>query len=1015
MKRKNIKVFLLGLSILSGITICNAQKQTVQFSDKNLIIEQSSEGQKLYTSISFVTEDQVEIKGSATKPGKNRETSTKLTPTYLDNEKESIIQTKKVKINVDKTSHSISVIRLPNEILWKGYLEFSTHPDTKKQVIQLIEIECSGEHYFGLGERLNGYDQRGKIVKMELYDAWLHSDEKAYKSIPFYMSSRNYGILINSPEQLIFDMGKGNKDEVKITMRGKEIECFLFANSSPLEILEQYINITGENPLVPFWSLEPWYSRRRWNNTENAKNDLDQLEQHGIHFGVVLWESLLHEIQNEPNQMPTPYELIDYWHSKDMKVVFWSLAGQIQDTPENLKKYGYDKTPVKNYFLRNKSNNLLRFSMLGEAVNPDSGESSYIYIDPSNPNAMTWWMDNIYGINLRDDNGKSGPNGYNLDGVKIDFCELISKGLEDYKTFKPTPGIENVNSVLFAEEVFKRIQKIKPEGGITWTRGGGLGIQRGGIFWNGDRTRNFSQLKGTVSSLLSVSISGLGYAGHDLGGYIKGDDPEAEECYIRGVQFATFSPFFHDHGTAQAPREQNRYGRENYGFYTRVRYNLMPYLSDLVVEANRMGWPMMRPMFYYHPEDNKTWEIDDQYFLGNKLLVAPIVAKGTSRIVYLPNGDWIDFWTNEEFTGNRSILVNMELNKIPVYVKKNSVLNLALNNNLEIGGRFDHKNRYDLLTTFKLFNLKAGLTALSEHKEEDPILKIENSDNVTFLNFDNIDEDFALIIPHTIPATIKINGIEVETSSQNFISKKQIWRYDNPSSELKLKIDAQPNVSSYKIELIGVGSNKIQYKQGELVAEMGVPKTPVVTKIEDWNGSVDIEFDKADKLGERYVIGYGLNKSETADFRAYLNYGNEITIDGLENGKRYFFRIWAENQFNRSLETDWYLAHPIADKKPVYNYTGEALFIQGNHFTNKTVSEDGIKTYSFTVKLDKPEIVELWVKRNQNKTHNDYDKWYEMDTIGLDKSDVISIEVSADHTFKGIFIAPEGEDPFYKD
>ncbi len=141
-----------------------------------------------------------------------------------------------------------------------------------------------------------------------------------------------------------------------------------------------------------------------------------------------------------------------------------------------------------------------------------------------------------------------------------------------------------------------------------------------------------------------------------------------------------------------------------------------------------------------------------------------------------------------------------------------------------------------------------------------------------------------------------------------------------------------------------------------------MPATPVVTKIEAWDSSVDLEFAKDDRIGERYVIGYGLNHSSTGDFRAILNYGNQITINGLDNGQKYFFRVWAENQFHRSLETDWIMAQPTAEKKPVYNYYGEALFIKANHFTSKTLDEKGLKTYTYSVKLDKPAKVRLWVQ-----------------------------------------------------
>lgn len=1000
-------------TLLLFVCLVNAQDFSAKYENNTLKIESKYPTESLYLYFSFIDVDQLKINGGTSNT--KRKGNPSISVDFKENEKELVLRTSKIKLAIEKSTRLISVVRLPNEVIWQGTFSLAPHPETKEQVLQVKSIGSLEEHFFGLGERLNGFDQKGKRVIMEIDDAWGRSNGKAYKAVPFYMSSRKYGLLVNSSERIIFDMAKESPDQALIIMPGKEIECFLFANDSPLQIMEDYTDITGKSPVIPNWSLEPWLSRRShagWTNTSYAKLELDQMENNGQHIGVILWEGIKHQFLKE--QELSAYDLVNYWHDKNMKVVFYDRTGQITDTPENLEKYKYDDPSVKKYFLRDENGDLIKVG-LGAIANPDADSKAYVYIDPTNPKAMDWWFQKNYEQKVMSDNGKSGPNGYNLDGIKIDFSELLPKDLKGYKTHKPAPGIANFHAVIFAEKVNDWLQKVKPEGGITWTRGGGLGLQRGGVFWNGDRIRNMSQLKGTISSLLAVSVSGLAYAGHDLGGYMRGDDPEAEETYIRGVQFTTFSPFFHDHGSAQAPREQNRYGRENYGFYTRVRYNILPYLQGLMLDAVQRGWPIMRPLFFYYPDDPQTWLLEDEYFLGKNLLIAPIVSKGTSRTVYLPEGNWIDFWTNESFKGNSQILVNKPLNQIPVFVREKAILPLALNENLEIGGEFNHKNKNKLRNTYKLFGLESGTSILPAGEDKQSTLKINKSNGKVSLRLDGMDKDFALIIPNMRPSSIKVNNTIISEIDKNFKQSGQAWKYDSSSSELKIKIETKNNISSYEIELLELPITDISFKVGANVAEISQPKTPNIVSIEAWSESVDIIFDKEDALDEKYIISYGKLGGSIRPNRASLNYGDKITIDGLDNGKMYFFRFWAENQLYRSLETDWFLMTPTNKKKPKHSYVGKGLFIKANHFSEKSVDDDGSKTFTFSVETDYQASVKIWVQLNKFSTHHDYDKWYETSDKTLNGSDTIEIEVPANHKLSRIFIAPEGETPFFND
>ena len=1009
---KKILLFsILNIASLLTFNILFAKNIDWQYKNNVLTIKQEIKSQPYFTNIGFKSPDQIIIK-SGTLKSEVLSLSGICKLSFFNKKNELVLQSDQVMLLFNKDSKLITVIRLPNEVLWKGKLGQGIYPETDKKVLELISKIDSTEHFYGLGERLNGFDQKGKRVAMQLSDAWACSNNLAYKAIPFYMSSLNYGFLVNTAERVIFDMGKEVSDQAKIIMPGQKIEIVFFASISPLKVMEQFTDITGKSPIIPAWSLEPWLSRRGsagWTNTGYSKQEMDQLEEHGYRFGVVLWEGIRKQISID--QKPSVFDLVNYWHNKGMKVVFWSKTGHISDSKANKLEYNYDRDPVKSYFIRDENNKLVHESS-GKAINPDLGHfGGNIFIDPTNPKAMGWWFKNFYAKLILSDNGKSGPNGCNLDGIKIDFSELFPSSLKNYKTHVPTPGMANVHSVEFIEDVNNWLQKVKPDGGITWGRGGGLGIQRAGVFWNGDRTRSFAQLKGTLSSLLSVSVSGLAYAGHDLGGYMKGGDPEAAEVYIRGVQFAVFSPFMQDHGSAQAPREQNKYGRENYAFYTRVRYNIMPYLRGLITDAHNLGWPMMRPMFFYHPNDQKAWNIDDEYYLGKDLLIAPILTKGISRTVYLPDGNWVDFWTHEEFKGNEEIMITKKLNRIPVFVRKNAILPLALNEDLEVGGMFEHDSKNKLRISYSFFGLENGTTVLSTNTSEKTVLTISKTMGSVKLNFEGVNHDFALKIPNIIPSEITINGSKIVPNSHNFRNNKQGCMYDTQDSELKIKVEALKGISSYTIKLIGVSGNKVTLLKGKIVPEIVRPKTPKIVNFEFWDESVDIVFDKDDNLGERYVICYGYN----ADERRYLNFGNKITINGLQNNKRYSFRVWSESQLYRSLETSGFEGSPTGDKRPVNNYSGKGMFVQANHSTEKLVADDGTKTYSFDVKTKEPSAVKVWIQLNQHRTHNDYDKWYEKREKKLQINDSINIIVPAHYTLSRIFIAPYGRTPFFND
>jgi len=366
-------------------------------------------------------------------------------------------------------------------------------------------------------------------VVMEISDAYVEEGSRTYKAIPFFISSARYGLLVNSALPVVYNLGNKSKDFYSFENPDNEIDYFIFTNKDPLTIIQQYTEVVGKPRLVPKWSLEPWLSRRGmtgWDSTITAEADVDMLLDNGYPLGVILWEGIRGQFGKK--QTPDMHTLSNKWHTQGLKQVFWSLEGHMPTNSDVIKNADPD------YFIRNSDST---FSIGGF-------RGGHAYIDPTNPDAMKWWIKTFYEPYISGGDNRSVPGHANLDGVKIDFCELFPKYTAPLLMKKEVKGIENEHAVLFSEQIYDWLQQVKPEGGITWVRGGGLGIQRVGFVWGGDRRRTFSQFRGTVSASLSLAVCGVALAGYDLGGYIGGNSPDAREVYIRGAQYFCIQSVF---------------------------------------------------------------------------------------------------------------------------------------------------------------------------------------------------------------------------------------------------------------------------------------------------------------------------------------------------------------------------------------------------------------------------------------------------------------------------------------
>jgi alpha-D-xyloside xylohydrolase len=906
--------------------------------------------------------------------------------------------TNSIKVIVQKNSWNVRVYRNNNEFVYSQLGSESGFMQSEKEIrkIRIAAATFPDEHYYGFGEKFNGLDQRGNKITMELEDAYMVSDARTYKSIPFFMSSRGYGLLVNSPERVIFHMADNDEKIFCFDNPANSLQYYIFTNNNPLEIISQCTEITGRCPLIPKWALEPWLSRRRmtgWSDVKTAEADIDMMIAEGYRLGVILWEGVRSIFKSD--QASLMHALSDKWHDMGIKQVFWTRAGHIPESSIPIEGV------AENFFIRYADSTYALGGFHGGKV----------YVDPTNAEAMTWWKDYYYKHALLDQDGRSAPDHWNLDGIKIDFCELFPKKDQNLLLKSRIQGMHNLHAVLFSEQIYNWMQELKPDGAITWVRGGGLGLQRVGFSWGGDRARTFSHMAGTVSASLGVSICGVPLIGHDLGGYRGDNSPEARKVYIRGVQYATFSPAFHDHGSAPAPWEQEKYGRENYQFYSRVRYNLIPYLYHYVKLAHETGVPIMRTLFLHFPEDHKTFTIEDEYFLGNELLIAPIITEENEREIYLPKGNWIDFWNNKPYSGQQVIVYNAPLNRIPVFAKQSAIVPLALNQNLQIGGLFSQSEKNNLLLTFRFFD---GDTSFFNfmHQNGNVRVDMKREKSQISINMQNIMENFGLIVNDVIPRHITVNGKKInKVNRDNFSSSIEGWRYDEATEQTLVKIHSDRNSKNCLITL-----NSCTYLKSEFISgtDYITPASPKIIQAHGWDNSIVIDF-KPVLNAESYVIKYWSDKDQLKnEIKDVVN--TPYTISNLENGKKYFVAICSVNGKKISLESEPVSAIPQR-RQAFFKLIENQIFVHGDHYLKKEILGDNSNKLTYGLQFPASGHCYVWLKARKNESHHRYFRWYQLSKIEVERgSNFFTLHVLKNKTEieRLFFTTEEGVRPILK-
>ena len=535
---------------------------------------------------------------------------------------------------------------------WKG-LAYDKGDNSDTYIRQQLSIGV-GELVYGLGERFTPFVKNGQSVDIWNADGGT-STEQSYKNIPFYLTNKGYGVFVNHPEKVSFEVGTEMVTKTEFSVEGTYLDYFLINGPSMKEVLTRYTDLTGKPSLPAPWTFGLWLSTSFTTNydEETVMSFVNGMLDRGIplrtfhfdcfwmkefHWSDFLWDSRV---------FPDPVGMLKRIKEKGLNICVWinSYIGQ----ESILFKEGMEK----GYFIKRPN---------GEVWQWDMWQPGMAIVDFTNPAAWKWFQDKL---EILLDVG--------VDCFKTDFGERIPTNCVYYDGSDPEK-MHNYYTYLYNKAVFNLLKEVKGENeAVLFARSATAGGQQFPVHWGGDCFANYPSMAETLRGGLSFAMSGFSFWSHDISGFESTATPD---LYKRWAAFGLLSTHSRLHGSAsyRVPWLFDEEACDVVAFFTKLKCRLMPYLYAKAIEAHMEGTPVMRPMVFEFTGDPAVNYLDTQYMLGEALLVSPIFREDGVSEYYLPQGKWTHLLSGEVREGGRWQKDTYDYFSMPLYVRENTLL-----------------------------------------------------------------------------------------------------------------------------------------------------------------------------------------------------------------------------------------------------------------------------------------------------------------------------------------------------
>ncbi len=536
--------------------------------------------------------------------------------------------------------------------------------------VQCVKALDKNDCIYGLGDKtgcLNKRHYEYENWNSDIPDPHEDSFKSLYKSIPFFITLKEkgvYGIFFDNTYRSYFNFGKENDGYYCFGSENGNLDYYFIGGCSMPDVVGGYTYLTGRMPLPQKWTLGYHQSRWGYDSEETFRSIAANLREYripcdAIHFDIDYMERYK-VFTWDTTRFADPGILLDDLKRQGIKAVTIVDPGVKveKDYPmyeEGIENDYYAKTPDGETYVN--------AVWPGDAVYPDFGK----------PSVRKWWGGHLdFYVNLgvagiwNDMNEPASFNGPLPD-------DIVFTDEDRPSTHAKLHNVYGHNMAKATYEGWKSLTGKRP---FVITRACYAGSQKYTTAWTGDNQSLWTHLRMAIPQQCNLGLSGMAFVGTDIGGFGADTTPE---LMARWVQVGCFSPLFRNHcAKGSMNQEPWLFGEEVlsiYRKYVELRYSLLPYFYDLCRVCEQTGLPIIRPLVLHYENDKNVRNMNDEFLVGESLLVAPVVDQGvTKRLVYLPQGDWYDYWTGSKYQGNAYYPIDAPLDTCPIFVKAGSVI-----------------------------------------------------------------------------------------------------------------------------------------------------------------------------------------------------------------------------------------------------------------------------------------------------------------------------------------------------
>ncbi|RZQ61478.1 alpha-xylosidase [Amycolatopsis suaedae] len=538
-----------------------------------------------------------------------------------------------------------------------------------------------GDAVYGLGERFGPLVKNGQVVDIWNADGGTTS-EQAYKNVPFFLTNAGYGVFVDHPGLVSFEVGSEDVSRVQFSIEGQSMRYFVIYGPTPKEILAKYTALTGRPALPPAWSFGLWLSTsfNTAYDEQTVSSFIDGMAERDLPLSVFHFDCFwMREIswcdfEWDPGTFPDPRGMLARLRDRGLRVCVW------------INPYIAQRSRL---FEEGKANGYLLRRPNGDVWQWDLWQPGLAIVDFTNPEAREWYASKLDAL-----------LDMGVDCFKSDFGERIPTDVAYFDGSDPEL-MHNYYTFLYNRTVFELLRKRRGEGdAVVFARSATAGSQQFPVHWGGDNLSTFESMAESLRGGLSLAMSGFGFWSHDIGGF---EGTPKAELFKRWIPFGLLSSHSRLHGnfSYRVPWLFDEESVDVLRRFTRLKATLMPYLYRVATVAHHDGVPMMRAMVVEFPGDPACTHLDRQYLLGDDLLVAPVFTADGTVEYYVPDGEWTHVLTGARVSGPRWVRERHGFDSVPLLARPGAVIPF---------GAVDDRPDYDYLddVTLHAYQLADG-------------------------------------------------------------------------------------------------------------------------------------------------------------------------------------------------------------------------------------------------------------------------------------------------------------------